>query len=743
MSGRVELDRLGGTTDRAARLRGVYLAVVTSNLDQGSDSRARVKVRFPWLPSQDESHWARILAPMAGAERGTYFLPEVDDQVLVVFEHGEITRPIIVGGLWSAAQKPPQRNQDGKNDIRVVKSRSGHRLLFDDKAGAERLVLVDSTGKNKIVLDAGKDRLIIESGRGDIELLAPSGTVKLHGKSLKMTADGAIDGQGTTVEAAGKSLNLVAGGLLQIKGGSVALNPGGKPGGTLSTSAVAADEAEAVGAADQVRDQPGGQAAAGEGAPGGSAAAREQASGAHLPELAGAMPVVLVAAQVIGDQVQPGQSMEISAPVVGATSATYEVLDGETGEVIDSGPARVQGGRATAVWDSSALSARPQTSSVAMRLAAGGASTTTAPIPVAGRPQPPATPSPSSRLIDPKAPLPRPPERPMSAPPAAPGTPTLDQPGAMAAPTVDSRGRAADLATPSSAAPVPGAPSAAPVPSAPSVPGTPSAPDPSAGVPRGDRPRVGSAAVAAMEGDASGAAGALAGGQVGAAARGDASGAAGGGTAGRLADGDLRGAAAGEAGIDPRLAGADSAGDLESAALSDAKAVGRDQSGLAEAENRRAGAESRVEGERRHAESQVDVESRATAEKASLESEARGEVPAEVDGSISDAEAARDRAAAPPDPVRDAESRADSERAAAQRVADRPQAEAHSARSGAESRAPDVEDARDPAGAAAREGSRARAEQLGESESAARRAERTADDPDREAKSHIEKLDDE
>jgi hypothetical protein len=436
---------------------------------------------------------------------------------------------------------------------------------------------------------------------------------------------------------------------------------------------------------------------------------------------------------------QPGQSLEVSAIVDGATSATYEVFDGDTGEVIDSGPAHVHGGRAVATWDSSVLAARPETSSVAMRLAAGGASTTTAPIPVAGRPQLPASPSPSSRLIDPQAPLPRPPERPAAATPVS-GPAAIGQRGAaIAAPTVDSRGRAADLPTTSpSAPPVLDAPSAPGTP----VPGTPSAPDAAAGAPL-ERPRVGSAAVAAMEGDASGAAGALAGGQVGAAARGDASGAAGGGTAGRLADGDLRGAAAGEAGTGPRLAGADSADDIESAALSDARAVGREESGLAEAESRRAQAESRVSGERRHAESQADVEGRATAEKAGLDSDARGQVPAEVHGSMSDAEAARDRAAAPPDPAREAESRAAAERAVAERATDRPQAEADSARSRAESRAPGVQEARDPGGAAAREGSGARAEHLGESESAARRAEHAASDPDREAKSRIKKLDDE
>ena len=100
------------STGRAARRRGVYLAIVTANTDKGgADSKYQVKVKYPWLPPSEEgdeevSYWARILVPMAGASRGTYFLPEVDDQVLVVFEHGDLSRPIVVGGLWSNEQRP-------------------------------------------------------------------------------------------------------------------------------------------------------------------------------------------------------------------------------------------------------------------------------------------------------------------------------------------------------------------------------------------------------------------------------------------------------------------------------------------------------------------------------------------------------------------------------------------------------------------------------------------------------------
>src|SRR5690606_22739246 len=251
---RLDLDRLVPNTERAARLRGVYLGIVTSNTESGQDSRYRVKLRFPWLPDGDESYWARILVPMAGGSRGTYFLPEIDDQVLVVFEHGDVSRPIVIGGLWSDAQKPPQRNEDGKNNIKVIKSRTGHRLIFDDTEGSERLIVVDSTGKNKVVLDSAGDALTIESA-GDIELRAPSGAVKVHGQTVKMTAGGQLGGTGADVQVSASAMNVAASGLRELKGGSVMLNPGGGSAGSLAPGGPAAGGAGPGRAMDQIREQ--------------------------------------------------------------------------------------------------------------------------------------------------------------------------------------------------------------------------------------------------------------------------------------------------------------------------------------------------------------------------------------------------------------------------------------------------------------------------------------------------------
>src|SRR5262249_31975054 len=101
------------------RINGVAGALVTDNHDpQGV---GRVKVKFPWLSDATESDWTKIVTFMAGQERGAVFLPEVNDEVLVGFEHGDINFPYVLGGLWNTQAQPPEKNEDGQNNIRKIR----------------------------------------------------------------------------------------------------------------------------------------------------------------------------------------------------------------------------------------------------------------------------------------------------------------------------------------------------------------------------------------------------------------------------------------------------------------------------------------------------------------------------------------------------------------------------------------------------------------------------------------------
>src|SRR5215468_9904853 len=178
---------------RTSKIRGVQLAIVVDNKDSEGNPGYRVKVKFPWLNEQESTFWARIAVPMGGSDRGTYVLPEIEDQVLVVFEHGDINRPIIVGSLWSKKQEPVEVNQSGKNNTKLIKSRCGHRIIFDDKEGAEKIVIVDRTGKNKIVLNSVNKIVKVESD-GDIEVIAKTNVI-LHSNALKIGTKEGITGK--------------------------------------------------------------------------------------------------------------------------------------------------------------------------------------------------------------------------------------------------------------------------------------------------------------------------------------------------------------------------------------------------------------------------------------------------------------------------------------------------------------------------------------------------------------------
>jgi uncharacterized protein involved in type VI secretion and phage assembly len=201
-----------------AYIPGVVVGIVTNNQDP--DGMGRVRVKLPSLGDADESDWARIAAPMAGKERGVYFLPEVDDEVLVAFEHGNPRSPFILGALWNGQDAPPAKNDDGKNDVRVIKSRSGHLIRLTDKDGAEKIEIIDKSGKNSLVFDTAKKLVKIESSQ-DITLSAANGTIKLDAKAIEIASSGSA-----TIEAKSRIDVKATGapGAMTLKGATIDLN---------------------------------------------------------------------------------------------------------------------------------------------------------------------------------------------------------------------------------------------------------------------------------------------------------------------------------------------------------------------------------------------------------------------------------------------------------------------------------------------------------------------------------------
>lgn len=195
-------------------VQGVMPGVVTDTKDP--DRRGRIKVKLPAL-SDDTEHWARVATLMAGPERGTFFLPDKKDEVLVAFERGDVARPYVLGALWNGRDKQPDANADGENNLRFIKSRRGHLIRLDDTEGAEKIEIVDRSGNNRVVIDTASNTTTIRSDK-DIVVEAPQGTISLNAKAvaIKTTA-------GVTVEAA-STLDLQADGATTLKGATVDIN---------------------------------------------------------------------------------------------------------------------------------------------------------------------------------------------------------------------------------------------------------------------------------------------------------------------------------------------------------------------------------------------------------------------------------------------------------------------------------------------------------------------------------------
>lgn len=189
------------------RFFGVVVGIVTNNQDP--DKMARVRVKFPWLSDDHESWWARIATPMAGNGRGMYFLPEVNDEVLVAFEHGDVRSPYVVGSLWNGQDAPAGSNDDGKNNIRLVHSRSGHLVRLDDTDGDEKIEVIDKSGGNKITIKSSDNSISLEC----------TGKMKLHAQGgIEITSDADIKINAST------TMDVESNATMTIKGATVNIN---------------------------------------------------------------------------------------------------------------------------------------------------------------------------------------------------------------------------------------------------------------------------------------------------------------------------------------------------------------------------------------------------------------------------------------------------------------------------------------------------------------------------------------
>lgn len=183
---------------------GVFVGLVTDLRDP--EGQGRVKVALPWSPDPTGGAyeaWARLATLMGGAKRGSWFVPDRDDEVLLAFEGGDPRRPYVLGGLWNGKDRPPETMDGaGRNARKVIRSRNGVTLTLDDTDGRERFV----------VETPGGQRLTLADGPGSIEATDANGnTVRMEASGITVTSSATVTVQAAQVKLSAGTLTVDAG----------------------------------------------------------------------------------------------------------------------------------------------------------------------------------------------------------------------------------------------------------------------------------------------------------------------------------------------------------------------------------------------------------------------------------------------------------------------------------------------------------------------------------------------------
>ena len=183
---------------------GIYPALVSDIRDP--DNQGRVKVKLPWSPDPSGASyevWARLVVLMAGNNRGTWFIPDINDEVLVAFEGGDVRRPYVIGALWNGSDRSPQSMDGaGQNNLKVIRSRNGVKMTMDDNSGQERFILETPGGQ----------RITMKDGPGSVEIVDSNGnSIKLETSGVTVTASSKVTINASLVEVSASMVTVNAG----------------------------------------------------------------------------------------------------------------------------------------------------------------------------------------------------------------------------------------------------------------------------------------------------------------------------------------------------------------------------------------------------------------------------------------------------------------------------------------------------------------------------------------------------
>ena len=189
----IELGARSNSGDK--RTYGVVVATVLGNIDL--TGQFRVQINVPFLPGF--LPWARVAVPMAGLARGTFFIPQIGDEVLVAFHHGDIHEPYVIGSLWNTIDRPPGLLPTDAVNKRKIRTPLGQEVVFDDVLQS---VSITNTTQQTVSLDPAQAQMTAGLGLASVTLDTAG----------NITVEGAV------------SISLTGGISCTIKGGTVSIN---------------------------------------------------------------------------------------------------------------------------------------------------------------------------------------------------------------------------------------------------------------------------------------------------------------------------------------------------------------------------------------------------------------------------------------------------------------------------------------------------------------------------------------
>lgn len=206
MSERHPLDMILDTrvpSGLGGRWYGAFPALVTDIKDP--DGQGRVLITIPWSPDTGGGRyeaWARLATLMGGNNRGSWFIPDVNDEVLVIFEAGDPRRPYVLGGLWNGSDRPPDSMDGAGNNYRkVLRSRNGVKVTLDDQDGQEKLILETPGGQKFTMKDGPGSVEIVDSNGNSVKLETSGITVNASAKVTINASQVAVSAGMVTVDA--------------------------------------------------------------------------------------------------------------------------------------------------------------------------------------------------------------------------------------------------------------------------------------------------------------------------------------------------------------------------------------------------------------------------------------------------------------------------------------------------------------------------------------------------------------